>query len=112
MPLKNFQRRDTERTLVRGDAHAKESHKMSGVRNRIHHQSIVSLLQQLFVVRWWRLMDRAAVTCTLVCVVRSTIIHIYLLKNASFVAEQLAVWFIMREFVLATDGYSFVVHVK
>ena len=57
-------------------------------------------------------MDRAAVTCTLVCVVRSTIVHIYLLKDACFVAEQLAVWFILREFVLATDGYSFIVGLK
>ena len=57
-------------------------------------------------------MDRAAVTCTLVCVVRPTIPHAYVSKDACFVAEPLAVWFMLREFVLATDGYSFVVRFK
>ena len=53
-------------------------------------------------------MDRASVTCALVCVVRST----YVLKDACSVAEQVAVSFILREFVLATAGYSFVVRLK
>ena len=36
----------------------------------------------------------------------------YITKDACFVAEQLAVWFILSEFVLATDGYSFIVGLK
>ena len=39
-------------------------------------------------------------------------ICIYLLKDACFVVEQLAVWFILSEFVLATDEYSFIVGLK
>ena len=53
-------------------------------------------------------MDRASVTCALVSFVRST----YVLKDACSVAEQVAVSFILRGFVLATAGYSFVVRLK